>query len=258
MTDFSLLFGLLILGAIAGSFIGALTYRLPRKVSIAKGRSICDFCRKKISWYDNIPVLSYVLLDGKCRNCHKKISLRYPAIELATAIGFIGIGYFSSTLKGQSLQGWWALPYLLTVFSILVAIFVIDLEHQLIPDNLVFFLLVITYSLLLITSAPDLYVRVASGFAAALFLLFIHLITRGRGMGLGDVKFALLGGTILGFPNTLVFLFLSFLTGAGVGIILILIKRARFGKPIPFGPYLVFGVTAALLFGDYLLKKWLQ
>lgn len=247
-----------ILGLIAGSFIGALTYRIPRGIAISKGRSRCDFCGRKISWYDNIPVFSYVLLGAKCRNCHKKISLRYPTIELATAIGFIGIGYFASTFKGQSLQGWWVLPYLLTVFSILVAIFVTDLEHQLIPDNLVFFLLVITYSLLLITSASDFYVRVASGFAAALFLLFIHLITRGRGMGLGDVKFAILGGTLLGPPRTLIFLFLSFLTGAAVGIILILIKRARFGKPIPFGPYLVFGLIAALFFGEYLLERWLQ
>jgi len=246
-----LILALAAIGLIAGSFISALTYRLPREISIAKGRSKCVFCRKKISWYDNIPVISYILLGGKCRSCKKSISLRYPIIEVATSVLFV--------LAGLILNGIF-LPFYLIIISGLLAIFVIDLENSIIPDSIVFFLFLITvaFNLLLMTAPSDFYVKLVSGFVASLFLLFIHLLTKGRGMGLGDVKFVLFGGTLLGFPNTLVFLFSSFLTGAGVGIILILTKRAKFYGPIPFGPYLVFGLMIALLFGDYLLKRWLQ
>ena len=244
-----LILGLLASGLIAGSYIGALTYRLPRRMSIAKGRSICDFCKKKISWYDNIPVISYIILGGKCRLCKKSILLRYPAVEIATALLFILTGF---TVKFSFL------PFYLIIISGLVAIFVIDLEESIIPDSIVFFLYGLTLLFLIFMRPESIYINMLTGFFAGLFFLLIHLITLRRGMGLGDVKFALLGGTLLGFPNTLVFLFLSFLTGASVGIILILIKRAKFGKPIPFGPYLVFGVTVVLLFGDYLLERWLQ
>lgn len=234
------LFG--VVGLVVGSFLGALTYRWPRGMSVKVGRSVCPHCKHKIAWFDNIPVLSYLLLGGKCRNCHRKISLRYPFIELVTAIGFLGIGYF------------WPSLYFLLVFSTLIAIFVIDLEHQLIPDQLVFFLLVITYSLLLITSAPDFYVRVAFGFAAALFLMLIHLITQGRGMGLGDVKFALFGGTFFGWPAVLTWLFVSFLTGGAVAFILILLSKAKLKQKIAFGPFLIIGFVFTFIWGEKILK----
>ncbi len=234
-----------VMGLVVGSFLGALSYRWPRGMSVVGGRSFCPHRKHKIAWFDNIPVISFILLGGKCRNCHKKISLRYPTIELAGGLGFVGLGLIRSG---------WELPYLLIVFSILVAIFVIDLEHQLIPDNLVFFLLIITYSLLLTTSAPDFYARVASGFAAALFLLSIHLITRGRGMGLGDVKFALFGGTFFGWPGLLTWLYVSFLTGGALALILILSGRARLKQKIAFGPFLIVGLAIAFIWGEKILK----
>src|SRR5258708_17197299 len=101
---------LFVLGLIIGSFLGALSYRLPRNMSISKGRSICPNCKHQIAWFDNIPLLSYVILLGKCRNCHKKISWREPAIELATGITFAFVGLN---------------PIALIIASILIAIFVI-------------------------------------------------------------------------------------------------------------------------------------
>lgn len=237
-----------VIGLLIGSFLGAFTFRYPRGKSVIRGRSYCVRCGSKIRWYDNIPLISYFILGAKCRDCGARISLRYPLIELATALGFIWIGILAP-------QSWWHFLYLLFVFPILLAIFVIDLEHRVIPDSLAFFLLTLAIFYLLFGTSSDFYTRIFSGFIAALFLLLIHLITKGRGMGLGDVKFALFGGVFLGLPVALVWLFWSFLTGAFVGIILILVGKASFGKEIAFGPFLVFSLTISYLWGDLFIIK---
>jgi prepilin signal peptidase PulO-like enzyme (type II secretory pathway) len=229
---------LFVLGLIFGSFISALTWRYPKGISIAKGRSICPKCGKQISWYDNIPLLSYIFLGGKCRNCKKKISLRYPIIELATGVGFLLIGFQ-------------VLPLIL--FCILEIIFVIDLENQIIPDDFIFIGIFLVFLFLLVTNSSFLFPNLLAGFLAASFLLLIHLVTRGRGMGLGDIKFAVLGGLIIGLPLFPIWLFLAFLTGAAVGIILILGKKAGFKSKIAFGPFLVISIPITLLWGQKII-----
>lgn len=226
-----------ILGLILGSFLGALTYRLPLGESVAKGRSYCPRCRKTIVWYDNIPLLSYIFLGGKCRNCRNKISWRYPVIELATAVGFVLIGFQ-------------ILPLIL--FCILEIIFIIDFEHQIIPDDLVFIGLALCVFLIPNFSFPIS--NLFAGFACASILLFIHLVTNGKGMGLGDVKFAILGGIIVGLRLSLIWLFLSFLTGAVIGIILILGKKAGLKSQIAFGPFLIIAIPITLVFGNVIIK----
>lgn len=218
-----------ILGLAVGSFIGALTYRLPRRKDIFLGRSFCPKCKKKIFWYDNIPILSYFLLGRKCRNCKEKISWRYPAIELATGIGFVIIGS--------------NLVYLL-LFILTFTIFVIDLEHQIIPDSITFIIFIIVITVIL---GHNFYQNLASGFLAASFFLAINLITRGRGMGLGDAKLAIPLGTFLGFPEVTYWLLGSFIIGAFVGLVLVFLGRAKFGKPIPFGPFLIVSFWISVL-----------
>lgn len=240
---------LAVLGLVFGSFISALTWRYPRKISVIRGRSICPNCRGQIRWFDNIPLLSFIFLGGKCRNCKKSISWRYPAIELATALGFVGIGYYATTLQGSPLQG----VYSIVIFLILEAIFIIDLEQRIIPDSFVFTGLVVSIYNLQFTIYNSLF----SGFMAATLLLLIHLFTKGRGMGLGDVKFAVLGGLIAGPRLFLVWLFLAFLTGGAIGIILILGKKAGLKSQIAFGPFLVLAVPLTLLYGKKILF-WLH
>ncbi len=229
---------LLITGFCIGSFLGALTYRYPKNVSILKGRSWCDKCGKGISWYDNIPILSFLLLRGRCRNCGKKISARYLIIELMTGIGFLIIG--------PNIYG-------LILFCLLFAILIIDFEHQIIPDGFVFFGITII-SLIHFIKDYSLFSLFLPGFIAASFLLFVFLITRGRGMGLGDVKFAVLGGLITGLNFFSLWLFLAFLTGAGFGIILILMKKAGLKDKVAFGPFLVAAVPITLIWGDKILS----
>lgn len=255
-----------IVGLVVGSFLSVLTYRLPRKKSVKSGRSVCDNCGKEILWYDNIPLLSYLLLSGKCRNCGKKISPRYPLIETSTAVLFVlsYITFQSCSLQGPSLQvvpicfwrellGVWALPFLLIIGSILIAILVIDIERQIIPDNLVFILLALSFAGNILGDNFSFYSHLFSGFGASLFLMLLHFVTLGRGMGLGDVKLVIPMGMLLGSPYTLVWFYVSFVGGGLVGLILVIMKKAKFGREIAFGPFLIVAFFVTLFWGDWLL-----
>lgn len=228
---------LAICGLIFGSFISALSYRYPRRITVARGRSFCPKCKHQIAWYDNIPLLSFLFLGGKCRNCKKSISWRYPAIEVATGIGFLLIGFNVIAL---------------IIFCILELIFIIDLEHQIIPDIFIFIGILVV---LLFPDARPLFPSLFAGFFAASLLMLIHLATRGRGMGLGDVKFAVLGGIMVGLNLMPVWLFLAFLTGGAVGIILIIGKKAGLKDKIAFGPFLVAAIPLALIWGQKIIRS---
>lgn len=264
-----MVFLLVIFGLLVGSFLSAYTYRLPLGKSIRSGRSKCPSCKEMIAWYDNIPLLSFFLLKGKCRKCGRKISIRYPVIELTSAMGFVGIYYlltvcgnasplFSNLIcSWQTTLGVLSLPFLLLVFSIVLMIFVIDLEKRIIPDELSLFGLVLVFLSLLLLDPSNLYIHLLTGFGAGVFLLLIHIMTSGKGMGLGDVKLALFLGSLLGWPWTVVWIFGAFLTGAIVGSILILIKKTAFGKQIAFGPFLILSLIITLIWGETLLGVYL-
>lgn len=264
-----MVFLLIIYGLVAGSFLTAYTYRLPLGKSVKKGRSICPNCKEIIVWYDNIPLLSFLLLKGKCRKCGRKISIRYPVIELISAAGFVGTYYLlaacgttfpaSSNLicSWQTILGPFSLPFMLLIFLIVLTIFIIDLEKRIIPDELSLFGLVLVFLILLLIDPSRLYVHLLAGFGVGVFLLLIYILTSGKGMGLGDVKLALFLGSLLGWPWTAVWLFGAFLTGAIVGSILILIKKISFGKQIAFGPFLILSLVITLIWGEVLLKMYL-
>ncbi|CAN5325826.1 A24 family peptidase [soil metagenome] len=223
---------LLVFGLVIGSFLGALSYRLPRRISISEGRSECPNCHRQISWFDNIPLFSFLFLLGKCRNCKQKISFRYPLIELSTAIIFIIIGFNIVHL---------------IIASVLIAIFVIDLETQIIPDELVFIGIVV------FLLAGFSFINLLAGLLSALILLLLNIMTKGKGMGLGDVKLALLLGAMVGLDKFLIWLFFSFASGAIVGIMLILFKSAGLKQKIAFGPFLIIGLVLTIFFGSQFL-----
>ncbi len=204
---------------------------------VLTGRSFCPKCGKKISWFDNIPLLSFILLGGECRNCKKRISLHYPFVELL--FGVITVLLY---LKfGLTLE----FIFYVLLSIILVSIFSIDLTHQIIPDELVLAGIII---FLLFPIYNSLYTNFLAGFLAASFLLVLHLITKGKGMGLGDVKLAILGGMIVGLNNVFYWLALAFLTGAVVGCILILAQKAGFKSKIAFGPFLILALLYEIFF----------
>jgi len=251
------------IGLVVGSFTGAYTYRLQRRGLLREPRSFCDNCKKRIVWSDNIPVLSFILLKGRARCCKEKISLRYPLIELGTAAVFLlfywvinNCQIFSSSLLctpvGTS-QVFSSIFYLF-IAVLLISVFVIDYESKIIPDELVYTGIVVSILFLLSTDSALLFENLLAGAMASVFLLLIHLITRGAGMGLGDVKLAIFIGFLLGWPQVISWLFISFLLGGLAGVILLLTNKAKMKTQVPFGPFLIISSFIVLIFGDIMVN----
>lgn len=240
-----MIFLLFILGLFFGSFLGVLGDRIVKNKDFIKGRSKCDYCKRELAWKDLVPVISYLMLLGRCRYCRKKLSYTYPLIELLTGIVFaLTYLFFKDTFS---------LVFYLIFFSGLITIFFSDLKHGIIPDKIVFPLS--TLSLIYSFYRGNIVVDLLSGVIAFSVFLLIYLLTRGRGMGFGDVKLVFLLGLALGFPKIVFSLYLSFLTGALVSIILILWGRKKFAKDtIPFGPFLVFGAFISIFLESLILE----
>lgn len=245
-----------ILGLFFGSFLNVVIYRLPQKKSFLGGRSKCLKCKKEIKWYDLIPVFSYALLSGKCRYCKISLSLQYPVVELLTGILFAATFYFLFLLhESFDFVFITSLLFYLLIISSLITIFFIDLKHGIIPDKILLFALFVSAVYLLIN--PQLIPPHLLGGLLGFSLLFVLFIgTKGKGMGFGDVKMAFILGVFLGPLKVVLGLYLAFLTGGIVSIILILWgKKKFFGDTIPFGPFLVIGALLSLFFAELIFTK---
>lgn len=243
------------LGLIIGSFLNCVIYRLEENKSFLKGRSFCPKCKHVLAWYDLIPILSFLYLRGRCRYCKKKISLQYPLVELATGFLFVFIyDFLMSDSRGTS-----DILFYFVISGFLIIIFVYDLKHYLIPDQVIYPAIGITliYDLLIydIHGMSEIF---ASALGAAGFFLAIVLISRGKWMGAGDIKLAFLMGLILGWPNILVALFFAFFSGAIIGIGLVLAKSKSFKSEVPFGPFLAAGTLMAMFYGQNLINWYLN
>lgn len=252
---------LFIFGLFIGSFLNVLVDRIPKGESPIKGRSYCDKCKKNLKWYDLIPLLSFIFLKGKCRYCQTHLSFYYPIVEVVTGILFVLVFIFVSgeSIMYQVLSIKYVLDllYYLFIVSSLIVIFFADLKYRIIPDKIIFPAILVSLAYILLNTYY--LIPILSALGASLFFLFLFLITKGRGMGFGDVKFSFLMGLILGFPNIVVSLYVAFLTGAIVGCILILWQKKRIrGTSIPFGPFLVIGSLTAIFFGDVLAQSFLR
>lgn len=248
-------FIIFILGVSVGSFLNVLIDRLPREESFLIGRSYCESCKTRLRWYDLIPIFSFVILKAKCRYCRYRISYYYPVVELTTGFLFVAVLFL---IGGFSINFITIinLIYYLFIMSGLIVIFFTDLKYGIIPDKIVFPSIIVSIVYVFIIHNSLFLIHFLSALGSFLFFLLIFLATRGRGMGFGDVKLAFLIGLILGFPKIVVALYVAFLTGALVSIILILGKKKKFkGSTIPFGPFLAIGTLAALFWGNIIAQK---
>ncbi len=245
-----------IFGTIVGSFLNVVVYRLPRKGSILKPAfSYCPNCGKTIKWYDNIPVISYIFLKGKCRYCKSKISIRYPFVELLTGI----LSVLAMWKTGLSIDYFFIFSFL----AILVAIIFIDIDFRIIPDelNLIGFITGIIY--VYFRKDFSLIDALLGAFVGAGFLWVIAYIyekTRGiEGLGFGDVKMMAFLGTFLGWFGSLFTIFFASLIGAIVGITAAYVLKAKDkGKfEIPFGPFLALGAIVYIFFGENIKHLYL-
>ncbi len=246
-----------IFGLIVGSFLNCLIYRLETGQSFLKGRSFCPYCKHLLNWQDLIPVLSFLILKGKCRYCQQKISLQYPLVELTTGFLFFLVFYYTKYNIPYTI-------YALIITCFLIIIFVYDLKHYIIPDRIIYPAIFVSgiwyvvYGLIFNRFLTyEILNTIYAAFGTALFFLFIVLISRGRWMGVGDVKLAFLLGLILGWPYILVALFLAFFIGAIIGAGLIISGKKRLSSEVPFGPFLVAGTFLAMFLGEELFNWYL-
>ncbi len=243
-------------GLIVGSFLNCVIYRLEVGGNFLKGRSFCPYCKHELAWQDLIPILSFMFLRGECRHCQKKISWQYPLVEISTAVIFLLIfNYQFLILKQFPILSFLNLIYYWIIASFLIIIFVYDLKHYIIPDKIIYPAIATVFVCNLLKS--DIHWMsdfLISACGAALFFLLIVLVSRGRWMGVGDIKLAFLMGLVLGWPNILVALLLAFYIGAIAGLVLIVYGRKKLKSEIPFGPFLVTGTFLALFFGNKLIS----
>jgi len=238
------------LGLLIGSFLNVVAYRLPRGESLSVPASHCPGCDTPIKPYDNIPVLSWLLLRGRCRSCKQTIPWRYPAIELGTAL----LLALTVVILGADKHVWLGLALVL----LLVPITVIDLDHQIIPNKLTILGAVLAPVILALTRPGDMPEHVIAAFAASGFLL-LAIMVRPGGMGLGDVKLTFVLGLFLG-RDVIVALFVAFLAGSLIGgVIMARVGVAQGRKTkVPFGPFLALGGIVALYAGDPIVDWYLN
>lgn len=232
---------LFLLGISIGSFLNVLIDRLPFNQTV-QGRSRCDYCQHKLGVVDLIPVASWFLLGGRCRYCGKRISFFYPLVEFLTGILFIATWLYSPDDN-------YLIKYAyLGIISTSIVIFFADLKYHLIPDQVQIALFVFSLVLLPIHGfIPQIFVnRVVAAILVMTPIYFLHLITRGKGMGFGDVKLAFVIGFLLGVKGGLLGLYFAFITGAIVGLILLVLGKKGLKSRIAFGPFLVLGMLIML------------
>lgn len=238
-----------VLGLLIGSFLNVVIDRLPRGESIVWKPSHCDHCKKPLRWYELFPVVSFLFLRGRCLRCKKQLSVQYPIIEFVAASGFLFISLTTSDIN--------RVAPLIIIYCIFLVLFVIDLKHQILPDELLIVLLVVALYCGVFLVPAERGIRLVSGLAAGSGFFLLWLVTRGRGLGFGDVKLALILGFLLGYPSVIIALYIAFLTGALVGVILILSHRAKMRTKIAFGPFLIIGAMSAYLWGERIWALWL-
>ncbi len=219
-----------VLGAAVGSFLNVLADRVPHGLSPLWGRSACDHCRRKLAPRDLVPIVSWLWLRGRCRFCGGRISWQYPLVELVSGLWFL-VAALSASSVGHFL-------FLAVWGSVFLVLFVTDLKYGLIPDKIVIPGIILTLGLGILSGRLGISGMLA-GLLVVAFFGFLIGVTRGRGMGGGDLRLGFLVGLVSGWPKVLLAVFLAFILGAVVSLGLLALKKKKFGQTVPFGPFLI-------------------
>ncbi|MDO8593060.1 MAG: prepilin peptidase [bacterium] len=256
---FIVLIFIFLFGLIIGSFLNCLIWRLHKKETLLN-RSYCPKCRKQISWYDNLPVLSFIMLYGKCRKCREKISWQYPTVELATGILFVMA--FANNFQFFSLREIWQSQTIqlsrdFFLISVMVVVFIYDLRWYLILDKVTLpaCLIVFIFNLLLGYNLLNLLI---SGIIGGGFFLLQFLISRGRWIGGGDIRLGLLMGLALGWPGVILAIIISYFLGSIIGIGMILAGKKQWGSEVPLGVFLAAGAIITLFWQAEILNWYVN
>ena len=248
-------------GLIIGSFLNVVILRLNTGRSVAKGRSKCARCSTTLSWYELIPVFSFLGLRGKCRTCKTQISFQYPVVELITGSIFVIIYTHIMLSSGFNMYSWLEFLFSIIIASLLVIILVYDFRHKIIPNSIVYPFIVFSFISILwktfTLASFSFFDTFLAGFILSAPFFFLWFLSKGRLMGFGDVKLALGMGWLVGIVGSITLFFLSFWFGAIIGLLLIATSKVHDMKSeIPFAPFMivalfvvsVYGVTLSTLF----------
>ena len=271
------------LGLAIGSFLNVVSDRITNGESLFFSRSHCTFCQKTLNMFDLIPLISFLYLRGKCRYCRASLSLYYPAAEILTALVFALVYY---KFGASSIT----LFYLLMVFSSFIVILLTDLKYRIIPDKIVWptiaFVLIFSMGIraytiyvnyqalahdalgkyllrvgylngIISADIKDLWLTILSASLIFLFFWLLIFLTKGRGMGGGDMKLGLLVGLFNGFPYNVLAIFLGFLSGAVISVFLMALGKKTMKDTIPFGPFLLLGSVLAYLAGAKIVSWYI-
>lgn len=261
MTEFILF----CLGLAFGSFLHVLASRYdPERFILTRdtvgGRSYCPHCKKTLAWYELVPLVSFLIQRGRCRNCGAKIGWSYFCVELASGL-IVVFAPFAALAMGL---GFFAAALWTTVFLVLLLVTLIDLRLQIIPDELNILLAALGLGVIVLNGPPAPWVgHIAAAFGATLFFGLLIFITRGRGpngeggMGMGDAKLAFALGLLFGWPDTLLLVALAFVIGAAVGVALIAGKVKNMKSALPFGPFLAIAAAIVFFFGQGIIGGYL-
>lgn len=231
-------------GLIYGSFLNVLLYRIPEGRGI-NGRSACRSCGRTLAWYDLVPVLSFIILRGRCRFCKASIHIRYPLIELSTAI-VLGAYVMANPVMG--------LDFILAIGTLLVltSLLFFDLLYFILPDVLIF-PMILAYALYDLLKTPDPLPFFLTGLLAAAFFAILYLTSRGKKLGFGDVKLAFLLGLIFGYPLGFMAIVLGIWLATLAALILILTRRASRKDPMPLGAFLCLAAIGTIIFNHEII-----
>ncbi len=258
-----------VLGLIIGSFLNCVIYRLRIKRTFWRGRSFCPACRHQLAWYDNIPLLSFLLLKGRCRYCGNKISWQYFIVEISTAIIFVAVFVVHFGLR--DFYDWSSFNTLNLLIllrdwlfaGILILIFVYDLRYYLILDKVslpaIAVALMLNLAVALVAGQPMMFFSILghyllSALLAGGFFLLQFIVSHGKWIGGGDIRLGFLMGVMLGWPYILVALTLGYILGSLVGIALIVAGKKRINSAVPLGTFLSFTTLVTLLWGPQIIN----
>ena len=251
-----------LLGLCVGSFLNVVIYRIPNNMSLVKPASHCPKCNAPIKWYDNIPLISYIVLRGKCRHCKEPISFRYPFVELLNMVlWFVSLMMFTNFIFPNFEMNWYRFVTGCIISSTFIFIFFSDLEHLEIPE--VFQLVLLICGLVLLLDNPNMenmMLKVFGFLGAGLLFIIVNaiykLIRKRDGIGFGDVELVALGGLILGGYKMIFALIISCVVG-GIALLIISAVRKEKGREYPFAVILTCGMLIALFVGDFVINWYL-
>lgn len=248
-----------IIGLCVGSFLNVVIYRVPEGMSLSFPASHCPKCEYKLRWYDNIPILSYIILGGKCRKCHEPISIRYTIVEITNMVLWLVSAILFWKESTESII--YACTTMI-ICSLLICIFFIDLEHMLIFNRFTISILVLGIVIMLLDNNTSIWDHIIGGVSGALLFLGLYfgciLVLKKEGFGFGDVKLVAAAGLMLGWQRLILAILIASILGSIVLLVIKHIKKDEDGKEYPFAPFIVVGILTALLYGMPLITWYLN